>query len=67
MRCDICNALRQVSAEMRPSGRRDGYRYVIEEFSKHLRELGVRWTAGDEKVVSEFIELYCLADKGEKS
>ena len=68
MKLDICNALRQISSELRPSGIRTGHRYVIEEFSKHLRELGTRYSAGDTTVVDEFIDLYCLRpDAKEKS
>lgn len=60
MKVDIRNALSQIGASLRASGCRIGYRFVLTELSKHMTELGERYTAGDTKAVDEFLDLYCL-------
>ena len=41
-----------------------GYRWMLtDQLLKHLHELGDRYYSGDEKVVDEFLQLYCLDKK----
>ena len=44
-----------------------GYRWMLtDQLLKHLQELGDRYYAGDEAVVDEFLQLYCLDRKRQK-
>lgn len=33
---------------------------MLGQLEKHLDELGARWYAGDQLVIDEFLQLYCI-------
>lgn len=43
-----------------------GDRFMVDELSKHLKELGQRFYDGDIRVVDQFLQLYALDDNRPK-
>ena len=66
MRVDIRNVLGRTAAFLKRSDHDEiGDSFVLEEFVRHLGELGQRFYQGDQNVADEFLQLY-NCDEGRK-
>lgn len=36
--------------------------FLLAQLETHLNQIGKRWYAGDQTVVDEFLQLYCIAE-----
>lgn len=58
MRIDYSGLLMQ----SRNSCRDKALAWMLRQLENHLTELGKRWYAGDQTVVDEFLQLYCIEE-----
>lgn len=56
----INNACRALTSQGLEAVGKVGHSFVLEEFMRHLWELGDRFYSGELEVVDEFLQLYCL-------
>ncbi|MDO4705740.1 MAG: hypothetical protein Q4A98_05980 [Comamonadaceae bacterium] len=40
---------------------------TLRQLKQHLTELGQRWYAGDQMVVDEFLQLYCIEEEAREA